>query len=297
MTSPASPGVAEQNSTPFKRGFFSRLSRRSLQNTNTGTPKTASQQSTDGVTRPSQDFQSDLCSFQSVWQDAVTAMKELADIPERRTATTIDSCEMVIKSTLQMVKILTKKGDGGDLGSNVSECDSRILDYFYSEDVLVKLLHWTNCHPEFELRMKLHLLCLFDLILGQGSCQFFMDRQILKPLFQLIASCSETKDARSFEERLAAVFHRLCFGISQNSEVLEALFSEAYMSSDAGGHSLISSLIHYVHWDGPVGQQARDALQVIICLSSTHEEVSAYIVSKSNFCPVSVVNVESKLSI
>lgn len=300
MTSPASPGFAEPNSTPlsgFKRGLFSRLSRRSLQQTNTSIPNTNSQRSSDGSSRPSLDFQSDLSSFQSLWHNAVTAMNEPADVPERRTSTTVDRCETVINCTLQMIKILTKKGDTSVVGSDVNECDSRILDYFYSEDVLVKLLDWASRRPEHEERVKHHLLCLFDSILSQRSCQFFLDRQILKPLFQLIASCLEMKDAKCFEEKLAVVFHHICFGISQYSEVLEALFSEAYMSSDTGGHSLISSLIHYIHWDGPVGQQARDALQVIICLSSSHEEVSAYIISKSNFCPVSIVNSETKFSI
>ena len=53
------------------------------------------------------------------------------------------------------------------------------------------------------------------------------------------------------------------------------------------GFLLFSLLVPHVHREGPVGQQARDALLLMMSLSANHESIARQIVEHSDFCLVS----------
>ena len=60
---------------------------------------------------------------------------------------------------------------------------------------------------------------------------------------------------------------------------------------ESGGESeflVFSLLVGFLHRDGHVGQQARDALINVMAMSKKNEKVGNYIARHSNFCPVSV---------
>ena len=50
---------------------------------------------------------------------------------------------------------------------------------------------------------------------------------------------------------------------------------------------VFSLLVGFLHRDGHVGQQARDALINVMAMSRKNEDVGNYIAKHSNFCPVS----------
>jgi len=50
---------------------------------------------------------------------------------------------------------------------------------------------------------------------------------------------------------------------------------------------IFSLLLPFVHREGDLGQQARDALLLCMALSNTNPKVGQYIADTSNFCPVS----------
>jgi len=52
---------------------------------------------------------------------------------------------------------------------------------------------------------------------------------------------------------------------------------------------VFSLLIPYVHREGSVGHQARDAMLLCMALSKKHEGLGTYIADSSNVCPVSSV--------
>ena len=63
-------------------------------------------------------------------------------------------------------------------------------------------------------------------------------------------------------------------------------------SSSSPSHSgssflVFSLLVGFLHRDGHVGQQARDALINVMAMSRKNEHVGNYIAKHSNFCPVS----------
>ena len=60
--------------------------------------------------------------------------------------------------------------------------------------------------------------------------------------------------------------------------------------SHSGSSFLVFSLlVGFLHRDGHVGQQARDALINVMAMSRKNEHVGNYIAKHSNFCPVSLV--------
>ena len=50
---------------------------------------------------------------------------------------------------------------------------------------------------------------------------------------------------------------------------------------------IFSLLLPFIHREGGIGQQAKDALLLCMSLSSSHLAVGEYIARHSNFCPVS----------
>ena len=64
--------------------------------------------------------------------------------------------------------------------------------------------------------------------------------------------------------------------------------TSASSPSHSGSSFLVFSLlVGFLHRDGHVGQQARDALINVMAMSRKNEHVGNYIAKHSNFCPVS----------
>ncbi|XP_067303231.1 FHF complex subunit HOOK-interacting protein 1A isoform X2 [Pseudorasbora parva] len=87
------------------------------------------------------------------------------------------------------------------------------------------------------------------------------------------------------EAELVSLLHQLCHVLVKEASVLEMFF---HSSQDQGATNflLFSLLIPFIHRDGSVGMQARDALTLIMSLSSQNSLVAKHIVENTYFCPV-----------
>ena len=65
---------------------------------------------------------------------------------------------------------------------------------------------------------------------------------------------------------------------------------------DSSNFLVFSLLVGFLHRDGHVGQQARDALINVMAMSRKNEDVGNYIAKHSNFCPVSAFDFAVKCS-
>lgn len=88
------------------------------------------------------------------------------------------------------------------------------------------------------------------------------------------------------EEQLVLLLHQLCCIVSSDPSILELFF---HSSEDQGAANflLFSLLVPFIHRDGVIGQQARDALLLIMTLSNDNERVAKHIAHNTFFCPVS----------
>lgn len=80
--------------------------------------------------------------------------------------------------------------------------------------------------------------------------------------------------------------------MAQQPVVLEMLFRAAPAQQGSTNLLIFSLLVPFIHRDGAIGQQARDALLLVMAASASHESVARYIAENSYFCPVSVDFIE-----
>ena len=217
--------------------------------------------------------------FKSHWGQACAIINKTGgqSPPVRRTIN--EEIEAVIHYADQMVLLMIEEEeDNGGQGP--------ILQYLLEEDILEKLLTWSaQSGPEYADKIKLHHLKMFEVMISQSRQALFVHKPLIRPLLKLLSSCEEHPN-KQIETRLCLVLHQLCVCVTQNTQLLELLFSA---STDQGPAKFLifSLLIPYIHREGQIGQQARDALLLIMSLSSIHDSIGTYIASNSDFCPVS----------
>lgn len=80
---------------------------------------------------------------------------------------------------------------------------------------------------------------------------------------------------------------QVCVSMARQPVVLEMLFRAAPAQQGSTNLLIFSLLVPFIHRDGAIGQQARDALLLVMAASASHEAVARYIAENSYFCPVS----------
>ncbi|XP_074518379.1 FHF complex subunit HOOK-interacting protein 1A [Halichoeres trimaculatus] len=168
-----------------------------------------------------------------------------------------------------------ESGHGGAMGP--------ILEFVVMENVMERLFVW-SLRREFTDDMKLEQLKMYEMLVGQAHQPLLHHKPILRPLMMLLSSCSGTTAPR-VEAELVLLLNQLCCVLAKDTSVLELFF---HTSEDQGATNFLifSLLIPFIHREGTVGQQARDALLLIMSLSAENERVAKHIAENTFFCPV-----------
>ena len=92
------------------------------------------------------------------------------------------------------------------------------------------------------------------------------------------------------ETHLVMLLNQLCSRLQDNPALLEVFFKppdDGNVSSSSATDQFIifSILLRFLHTEGVVGGQDRDALLLCMALSETHEGIGEYITG-TNFCHV-----------
>ncbi|RWS30496.1 hypothetical protein B4U80_04236 [Leptotrombidium deliense] len=186
-----------------------------------------------------------------------------------------------------------------------------VADYLLMESVLDKIFNWSLNAGEYTNVMKMEQLKLYELLITELCHQTALfQKPLIRPLLQLLATCGDCAPVE-VEKRLVILLNTLCVSIEKNTHLLELFFAPyndkedvnvpsvseitsspqiiskfSYLHKPESRFLIVSLLIPFVHREGPIGQQARDSLLVILSLSRTQEAIGAYIAEHSNFCPV-----------
>ncbi|XP_058042088.1 FHF complex subunit HOOK-interacting protein 1B isoform X2 [Ahaetulla prasina] len=158
-----------------------------------------------------------------------------------------------------------------------------ILEFAVSENVLEHLLGW---HLQWEVpeERKVELLKLFEMLISQAHQPLLHQKGVVAPLLRLLALCAEPASPL-LETNLVLLLNQLCVSVARDPPLLELFFHSP--SEQGPPHLLLFSLlIPYIHHEGVVGQQARDALLLLMAVSSGSRTVARYITEHSYFCPV-----------
>ena len=223
--------------------------------------------------------------FQSHWNQAWLLINKLGNSVRTPTTkrTASEEAEAITRYVDQMLMLLMEEQDqdGGQ---------GPILQYVLMEDILEKILTWalTSQILEQSDKLKLHQLKMYENLISQSQQQMLIHKPIIRPLLKLLAACEEHNNPQ-IEKHLMLVLSQLSVSLTYLTELLELLFDA---SSDQGPARFLmfSILIPYTHREGTVGQQARDALLLIMALSAKHNHIGKHIAEQSNFCPVSTVS-------
>jgi hypothetical protein len=224
-----------------------------------------------------------LDSFKTHWSQAYECMnrKVLNEI-------TVDDITSVVNHIDQMVTLLVQENNHfNDFQSPIMM--SPLLDYLFIESVLDKLFNWSEMSGEWNHIMKLQQLKLYELLVSQVCHNdALFQKPLIRPLLNLLSQFVDKVCPLEVEKRLVVLLNTLCVCLSQKLDLLELFFqSDPLVSSHIETKFIIFSLlIPYVHRDGPIGQQARDALLLCMALSRNNESIGKYVAQESNFCPV-----------
>ncbi|XP_054929722.1 FHF complex subunit HOOK-interacting protein 1B isoform X4 [Dermacentor andersoni] len=201
---------------------------------------------------------------------------------------TADDITGVLNHLDQMVNFLIDEAtsaeasipNGGMSPSSVGP----ILDYMLMEGVLDRLFQWSLYTGEFLSNLKLEQLRIYEVLVSHSHHELLLQQPFLRPLLHLLASCTDCAPLE-VEKRLVVLLNTLCVSLSQHPDLLEVFFS-ASSNQGPARFLIFSLLIPFVHREGAIGQQARDALLLCMALSQKNESIGLYIAENSNFCPV-----------
>ncbi|KAL4640413.1 protein FAM160A1 [Arapaima gigas] len=158
-----------------------------------------------------------------------------------------------------------------------------ILEFVVTENIMERLFLW-SLRREFTDEMKLEQLRMYEMLVGSSRQPLLHHKPVLRPLMMLLSSCSGAASP-AVEAELVLLLGQLCSILAQDPSILELFF---HTSEDQGAANFLifSLLIPFIHREGKVGQQARDALLLIMALSAENHVVARHIAENTFFCPV-----------
>lgn len=81
---------------------------------------------------------------------------------------------------------------------------------------------------------------------------------------------------------------QVCVCMAKETAVLELIFRCGPVQQGPTNLLIFSLLVPFIHRDGSLGQQARDALLLVMATSASNHAVARHIAENSYFCPVSM---------
>uniref|UniRef100_H2ZI68 FPL domain-containing protein n=1 Tax=Ciona savignyi TaxID=51511 RepID=H2ZI68_CIOSA len=190
---------------------------------------------------------------------------------------TSDDVDTVRNLLEQMIFLLAEEQSSGQLMGP-------ILEFAITENVFEKLYFWWEHSASFKKEILLNLLKIYEVLISQAQYSLLHHKQLVGPMLKLLSS-SDGPRTEELDHHIVLLLNLLCVWINRDATLLEVFFG-ASQNHGPTKFLLFSLLIDYIHRDGTVGQQARDALLLCMALSSENESVAEYIVETSNFCPV-----------
>ncbi|KAG8196983.1 hypothetical protein JTE90_013132 [Oedothorax gibbosus] len=231
--------------------------------------------------------------FKTHWQQAYTIIEKNGFGPH--SFPTSDDVTGVIKNLEQMITLLLQEAQQSPMVNGTSKEDPHpstgpLLDYLLVEGCLDKLLSWSIKAGEFVNVLKMEQLKFYEILVTNCHQDLLFHKPVVRPLLKLLSSCGDCAPV-DVEKRLIILLNTLCVCLTQFPDLLQVFFGA---SSDHGSTRsekrdmflIFSLLIPFVHREGAIGQQARDALLLCMALSRRNESIGLYIAEHSNFCPV-----------
>ncbi|XP_070400161.1 FHF complex subunit HOOK-interacting protein 1B [Nothobranchius furzeri] len=223
-----------------------------------------------------------LMVFENHWRQVSWVLEQ------RDTSSFSDDLTAVRNNTDQMLCLLAEErpaesADSGSCGAPIGP----ILELVITENILERLVQW-HVRRGLDPDSQGALLKLFEMLIGQSQQPLLQHTAVLHPLLRLLGACADPELGcpPALENSLVLLLNQVCVSMARQPVVLEMLFHAAPAQQGSTNLLIFSLLVPFIHRDGAIGQQARDALLLVMAASASHEAVARYIAENSYFCPV-----------
>ncbi|XP_064361397.1 FHF complex subunit HOOK-interacting protein 1B isoform X2 [Dromaius novaehollandiae] len=214
-----------------------------------------------------------LMVFKNHWSQVLRILEKRGSKPAP------DDLSAVRNNTYQMLNLLAEDRPRGESAMGP------ILEFVVSENLLERLLCW-HLQGDLTEERKVEQLKLYEMLISQARQPLLQHKPVLTPLLRLLSLCAEPTSSL-LENSLVLLLNQLCVSVAKEPSILELFF---HSHTDQGPANLIifSLLIPFIHHEGVLGQQARDALLLIMAMSASNHAVAKSITDNSYFCPIEV---------
>ncbi|XP_036396557.1 FTS and Hook-interacting protein homolog [Megalops cyprinoides] len=201
-----------------------------------------------------------------------------------------DDLAAVRNHTDQMMCLLAEEppvaaGGGSDVGDGPAA--GPILELVAAENILDRLVQW-HLRRGLDPDSQGALLKLFEMLIGRSQQPLLQHAALLQPLLCLLGACADPQLGcpPAVEDSLVLLLNQVCVSLARQPAVLELLFQTGPAQQGPTNMLIFSLLVPFIHRDGAIGQQARDALLLVMATSASNQAVAGYIAENSYFCPV-----------
>ncbi|XP_021334254.1 FHF complex subunit HOOK-interacting protein 1B isoform X3 [Danio rerio] len=222
-----------------------------------------------------------LMVFENHWRQVSGVLKQR----ESSVGGFADDLTAVRNHTDQMLCLLAEERPaGGDIDSPAM---GPILEMVVAENILEELVQWHVCRG-LDPDSQLELLKLFEMLIGQSHQPLLLHSAVLQPLLSLLGACVDPQMGcpPALESSLVLLLNQVCVSMAKETAVLELLFRCGSVQQGPTNLLIFSLLVPFIHRDGALGQQARDALLLVMATSASNHAVARHITENSYFCPV-----------
>ncbi|KAG7501770.1 hypothetical protein JOB18_006250 [Solea senegalensis] len=223
-----------------------------------------------------------LMVFQNHWRQVSWVLEQ------HEPSSSSDDLTAVRNHTDQMLCLLAEErpAECSEGGASVPPMGP-ILELVVTENILECLVQW-HLRRGLDPDSQGALLKLFEMLIGQSQQPLLQHTAVLHPLLRLMGACADPDLGCPpvLENSLVLLLNQVCVTMARQPVVLEMLFRAAPAQQGSTNLLIFSLLVPFIHRDGAIGQQARDALLLVMAASASHEAVARYIAENSYFCPV-----------
>ncbi|CAK6971735.1 FHF complex subunit HOOK interacting protein 1B [Scomber scombrus] len=223
-----------------------------------------------------------LMVFENHWRQVSWVLEQ------HQPSSSSDDLTAVRNHTDQMLCLLAEErpAEVSEGGASVTPMGP-ILELVVTENILEHLVQW-HLRRGLDPDSQGALLKLFEMLIGQSQQPLLQHTAVLHPLLRLLGACGDPELGcpSALENSLVLLLNQVCVSMARQPLVLEMLFRAAPAQQGSTNLLIFSLLVPFIHRDGAIGQQARDALLLVMAASASHEAVARYIAENSYFCPV-----------
>ncbi|KAF4108940.1 FHF complex subunit HOOK-interacting protein 1B [Onychostoma macrolepis] len=222
-----------------------------------------------------------LMVFENHWRQVSGVLKQR----ESSVGGYADDLTAVRNHTDQMLCLLAEERPAG--GDIESPAMGPILEMVMAENILDELVQW-HLRRGLDPDSQLELLKLFEMLIGQSHQPLLLHSAVLQPLLSLLGACvdSQLGCPAALESSLVLLLNQVCVCMAKETAVLELIFRCGPVQQGPTNLLIFSLLVPFIHRDGSLGQQARDALLLVMATSASNHAVARHIAENSYFCPV-----------